>query len=255
MTIIFGFSLGLFICLSIFTVLLGSKLTENSIKAFFDTENYKINYIKILPSKKKLEENPILKDKNIFGISDYRKIKDKSEKPPLIVPSKGIASRSDFLFTGPLSNGKHEGIDIWTNQDGKGMDNTSYGKGNPVYASCNGVVKKVWIENGDVSIYCDPLEEIYKDKVPSLYIKTLYGHMADQFSNETYILVKEGQKVKQGELIGYQGNRCFWSPRNRIVHLHFGIYDINEYPQKSLDPTPYIGVSCTTLMQEFNVDL
>jgi murein DD-endopeptidase MepM/ murein hydrolase activator NlpD len=255
MIIIFGLSLGLFICLSIFTILLGPKLTENSIKAFFDTKNYKINYIKTLPSNKKLSEKPVIKDQNIFGISDYRKIRDISENPPLIVPSKGIAARSDFLFTGALSLGKHEGIDIWTNLDGKGMDNDTYSKGNPVYAACSGVVKKVWIENGDISIYCDPLDEIYINRIPSLNIKTLYGHMADQFSNDNYILVKEEQKVKQGELIGYQGNRCFWSPRNRIVHLHFGIYDVNKYPQKPLDPTPYIGVSCTTLMQEFNVEL
>lgn len=131
------------------------------------------------------------------------------------------------------------------------MNPSSYGKGNPVYAACDGTVRTVWEENGDVSIICDPIDPIYKDVLPSLEIKTLYGHMADQFSSDVYIYVQEGQQVKQGQLIGHQGNRCFWAPHNRVVHLHFGVYDIHTQPQVPLDPEPYIGVSCTTLHQEY----
>jgi murein DD-endopeptidase MepM/ murein hydrolase activator NlpD len=79
----------------------------------------------------------------------------------------------------------------------------------------------------------------------------MYGHMADQFSDAVYIYVKKGERVYKGQLIGHQGNRCYWAPQNRVVHLHFGVYDIRSYPQKHLDPTPYIGISCTTLNQKF----
>ena len=95
------------------------------------------------------------------------------------------------------------------------------------------------------------MDDIYKDRVPSLEIKTLYGHMADQFSDEVYIYVKIGQRVTKGDLIGHQGNRCYWAPQNKVVHLHFSVYDVSVLPQVPLDPTLYIGVSCTTLNQTF----
>jgi murein DD-endopeptidase MepM/ murein hydrolase activator NlpD len=250
MTILFAITLALFLVLGIFVIVLGPQRAESAIKALFNFENYKQNYKKLFPFLSKIDvEN---KQKGLLGISDFRQIGDRSDIPPLLVPSSGIAPSSPFLFTGPLSEGKHEGIDIWTNRNGTGIDGVTYGKGNPVYASCNGYVRTVWEENGDVSIICDELDSIYKPKVPSLKIKTLYGHMADQFSDAVYIYVKERQRVEKGDLIGHQGNRCYWSPQNIVVHLHFGVYDItNPAGQVPLDPTPYIGVSCTTLDQVF----
>jgi len=253
MIVLFGTVLGSFICLVLSITLIGSKNTEKSLKAIFNERSYIVSYQKILPITYKDDTNEMYHNSNILGRYHNRNIYDKSNTPPLKVPSNGIAPRAMFLYTGPLSERKHEGIDIWTNERGSGMDALSYKKGNPVYASCSGYVKTVWEENGDVAIICDKLDTIYKDILPSLEIKTLYGHMADQFSDEVYIYVKEGQRVNQGDLIGHQGNRCYWSPQNTIVHLHFGVYDISKNPQIPLDPTLYIGVSCTTLNQEFIV--
>jgi murein DD-endopeptidase MepM/ murein hydrolase activator NlpD len=255
MTIIFAASLAMFLLLGITVIILGPQKTEKAIKSLFDIENYKNNYKEFLPflASTTTNEEEITSDQ-VLGITNIRQIDDKSETSPLLVPSEGIAPSSAFLFTGRLEDGKHEGIDIWTNAAGTGMSGSSYDKGNPVYASCDGYVRTVWRENGDVSVICDELDSIYKEKVPSLKIKTLYGHMADQFSDKVYIYVKEGQRVKKGDLIGHQGNRCYWAPKNRVVHLHFGVYDITGVKQTPLDPTPYIGVSCTTLNQKFKID-
>lgn len=251
--LIFLTSLSLFIVLIIAVLSIGPSKTEDSIKALFNAQNYTNKYYEysVIGGDATLE-NYTYADTSALNISS-RQILDLASSPPLLVPSEGVAPRSAFLFTGPLSEGKHEGIDIWTNPQGTGMDPNHYGKGNPVYAACTGTVKKVWKENGDVSIICDTLSSMYEGYVPSLNIKTLYGHMADQFSTEVYIYVVEGQRVQQGDLIGHQGNRCFWAPQNRVVHLHFGIYDISKPIQVPLDPTPYIGVSCTTLNQQFTV--
>ncbi|MBN2016012.1 peptidoglycan DD-metalloendopeptidase family protein [Candidatus Dojkabacteria bacterium] len=257
MTIVFAASLALFVLLIIVCIVLGPQETEKSIKALFDFKTYKEDYKKIIPFLSKKESDTQLdkeKEASVLDVFDKRIIVDKSSTPALLVPSEGIAPRSAFLFTGPLDDGGHEGIDIWTNLNGAGMDGKTYGKGNPVYASCSGYVRKVWEDNGDVTVICDTLDEYYKEVVPSLKIKTLYGHMADQFSDEVYIYVHEGQRVNRGDLIGHQGNRCYWSPENRVVHLHFGVYDITNTKQVPLDPTPYIGVSCTTLNQEFKIE-
>jgi len=250
MKILFSVSLGLFFVLGILVVFLGPAKTEHSIKSFFDIDKYLINFQKISPTlSENNQDEESDNSSSVLGVK--REIIDLSSMPPLLVPSSGIAPRAFFLYTGSYADGGHEGIDIWTNTAGKGMDNLTYYKGNPVYASCSGKVRKILPENGDVSIICDPLPEIYKDVVPSLYIKTLYGHMADKQTKDVFIYVKEGQYVNKGDLIGHQGNLSMYAPENLMVHLHFGIYDITNVQQVPLDPTPYIGVSCTTLNQEF----
>lgn len=249
MTIIFAISLGLFITLGIITIIIGPSKTEDAIKSLFKIENYKKNYKEIFP----IFDNSISPERNLSESNDSlsREIKKLSDIPPLLVPTSGIAPRAFFLYTGPYEQGGHEGIDIWTNINGTGTDGKTYYKGNPVYAACSGVVSYRWDENGDVSIICDELNEIYEGVVPSRKIKTLYGHMADMQTRDVYIYIKKHQRVEKGDLIGHQGNLSFYAPENLMVHLHFGVYDISSYPQKPLDPSPYIGVSCTKLNQEF----
>jgi len=250
---VFIIIIGILICLTISFISIGFNKTKIAIKALLNRDNYSFSYKLIEPRKQHTNHDNESNNNStkVLGVFKSRNIIDKTSNPSLIIPSSGIAPRAQFLYTGPLKEGKHEGIDIWTNYKGSGIDTNSYGKGNPVYSACDGYVRNIWEENGDVSIICDPIDPLYKDVLPSLKVKTLYGHMADQFSNEVYIYVKEGQEVKQGELIGHQGNRCYWSPRNIIVHLHFAVYDIRTAPQIPLDPSPYIGVSCTTLNQKF----
>ncbi len=253
MLFIFITSLALFIVLGIWCIIIGPKNTENSLKSLLNFDNYLKKYKELIPLSHNNVERDYESAENILGVET--KFGKLSDFPPFIVPTSGIAPSVNFLFTGPLDQGKHEGIDIWTNINGTGMDGQTYGKGNPVYASCSGYVRNIWEENGDVSIVCDPIDPIFKNKLPSLEVKTLYGHMADQFSSEVYIYVSVGQRVTKGEFIGYQGNRCYYAPQNRVVHLHFGIYDISDGKHVPLDPEPYIGVSCTTLNQVFTTQI
>lgn len=256
MKIIFAFTIALLIVLIGGVILLGPKQTETSIKSLFSSNNYYKSIQTKKPTVKKrsnLSNNALIKnDKAVLGVT--RTVKDLRQVPPLLVPTRGIAPRANFLFTGPLEDGKHEGIDIWTNPEGKGKDGLTFSKGNPVYSSCNGQVRTIVPENGDVSVICDKLDEIYEDILPSRKIKVLYGHMGDAVTKENYIYVKEGERVKKGQLIGHQGNLCIYAAQNMMVHLHFGIYDISKYPQVPLNPEKYIGVSCTTLNQNFFTD-
>ncbi len=108
---------------------------------------------------------------------------------------------------------------------------------------------------------------IISDKIEGIYFDTVYGHQDE-------IIVKEGQKVKAGDQIGYEGNSgfvvsagtiVFWgnAPAGKGVHLHFGLriltdtvdehsntsilgknYVINDYnngTHGAIDPMPYFN--------------
>ena len=257
MTIIFAISLAVFVILGIFVLLIGPEKAEKAIKVLFKVETYQEAYHRIYPTERYVYQpdsyasNVSGAEKNLLGVYKSRNVVNQEESYPLIVPTTGITPVHQFLYTGPNAEGGHEGIDIWTNSNGTGLSGEIYDKGNPVYAACDGKVSNVWEENGDVSIICDPLDQMFEEKVPSLEVKTLYGHMADQFSDEVFILVAKGDKIQKGDLIGYQGNRCYYAPENRVVHLHFGVYDVRTAIHKPMNPEAYIGVSCTTLNQTF----
>ncbi len=163
--------------------------------------------------------------------------------PPLIVPTNGIAANQKFLYDPVI----HPGVDIWTNTNGKGKYTDS--KGNEVYAACSGFVTHIFYPNQEIEITCDKLPDQYKDLVPSLEIKILYSHMGDGITKEQYHNFHLGQRLEKGEFVGYQGNISSFVPENRVVHLHFGVYDLKT--RKSIDPSSYIGVSATTLGQTF----
>lgn len=67
-------------------------------------------------------------------------------------------------------------------------------------------------------------------------ICTVYCHLDE-------IAVEPGQVVKQGDLLGYEGNTGFvvsggtqyWgdAPAGKGVHLHFGLYDMNSCSTKT----------------------
>ena len=77
-------------------------------------------------------------------------------------------------------------------------------KGNDIYSTADGVVKRVKSSFGGLG------KHIYIDHGNGFM--TLYGHLDDY-------LVKRGQKVKRGELIAYSGN----SGRSTAPHLHYEI--------------------------------
>ncbi len=264
MKVLLGITLGLVLVLGVSVVIIGPRKTERAIKALFTKSKYNLDYDKDYPDyadsevqnylhadaeNEEAEETGDLEKGKVLGTQKTRI--DPQKSPPLIVPSTGLIPVQEFTYTGPASQGGHEAIDIWTHMEGRGADGESYGRGNPVYAACSGFVRNIFVPDGDISIICDPIDQSYKDYLPSLEIKTLYGHMADRDSNRLYINVKEGQRVKQGQLIGYQGNRANKTPESKVVHLHFGVYDISKGKQIPLDPSKYIGVNCRMVNQTF----
>lgn len=97
--------------------------------------------------------------------------------------------------------------------------------GSPVYAAADGVVMRV--DNNDKGL------SKWKKYQYGKYIlikhnnnlTTLYAHLSQQ-------LVKAGDQVKKGDLIGYSGNTGYtFGP-----HLHFGVYYTPELILKSIPP-------------------
>ena len=127
----------------------------------------------------------------------------------------------------------------------------------PVCASHDGYVDSLRTNKDNlgglvVYINSDPLD----DKVEGdCRIQTAYGHLDE-------ITVEPGQRVTQGQIIGYEGNSGFvvagttqyWgnAPAGVGVHLHFSLYEHNKENgmwryrylnpmQNSSDPLSYIS--------------
>lgn len=145
--------------------------------------------------------------------------------------------------------GGHTGIDIATfHRD-------------PVYAAHDGYIPMNMVFNDptraggrEVWVYSPLLSD---EGVPDIsQICTVYCHLDE-------IAVQTGQQVKQGDLLGYEGNTGFvisggtefWgnAPAGVGTHLHFGLYELafrdgkwqqrwsKDLPLKgSSDPLPYI---------------
>lgn len=128
----------------------------------------------------------------------------------------------------------------------------------PVYAAHSGYIPSdLYFDNPtraggrEVWVYSDPLDG---ETPGNSRVCTVYCHL-DQ------IAVAPGQRVNQGDLVGYVGNTGFvvsggtqfWgnAPANVGVHLHFGLYElilkngnwVRRYENAlngSSDPLPYI---------------
>jgi len=128
---------------------------------------------------------------------------------PTILPVKGIPTAGFGSRKNPFGDGEefHTGIDI------------SCPTGRPVYASADGMVVEANFSGGlgkCVTIF------------HGLGISTKYGHLSK-------IVVKEGQKVKRGTLIGYTGS----TGRSTGPHLHYEVL-LNGKP---VNPLEYIQES------------
>lgn len=128
---------------------------------------------------------------------------------PTILPVKGIPTAGFGIRNNPFSEGKefHTGIDI------------SCPSGRPVYASADGMVVEANYLGGLGK--CVTLFH-------GLGVSTKYGHLSK-------IVVKEGQKIKRGTIIGYTGS----TGRSTGPHLHYEIL-LNGKP---VNPLEYIQES------------
>lgn len=135
----------------------------------------------------------------------------------------------------------HSGIDMATFHRDK------------VCASHDGIVSNLRTDRnslGGLIVYLDSPMLRNKDG-RTVYVKTAYAHLDD-------FAVRAGQRVKKGDVLGYEGNTGFvisggtpyWgnAPAGVGTHLHFGVYvfkanDQPLYPNcmnNSVDPLPII---------------
>ena len=157
---------------------------------------------------------------------------------PFVMPTTGWVGvmYGDSL----LGTREHTGLDIFT-LDGNGIT--------PVYAAYDGFVTRLseWTSAVIIRHPEDPLDS-------QRQIWTFYTHMADAAGN-SYIVeaIPRGTvelSVKQGTLLGYQGDYNGGSVRQISTHLHFSIVQddgagqfLNEtYLENTLDPSPYLGM-------------
>lgn len=97
--------------------------------------------------------------------------------------------------------------------------------GQPVYASADGVVLDTDHSSQDFGNWVALKSPIVTSN-GNAQIVTLYGHMQK-------FIVSAGQSLKQGDLIGYEGNTGNTTAKlygpERGYHLHFGVYDFNGF--------------------------
>jgi len=138
----------------------------------------------------------------------------------------------------------HSGLDIF-GLEGNGVT--------PVYAAYDGYLTRLpeWTSAVIIRHPEDPL-------APGRQIWTYYTHMADSTGN-SYIIdrIPPGTvelPVKQGALLGYQGDYNGGSLRQIDTHLHFSIVLDNGSGQflnetdiaNTIDPSPYLGMRLNT---------
>jgi murein DD-endopeptidase MepM/ murein hydrolase activator NlpD len=167
---------------------------------------------------------------------------------PFAIPSVGFLGHKAGTYGGDMYGSTHLGVDIWTSVTHGGAISTH--RGNPVYSACDGVVDNFQLENGGVTILCDPIPEFYNVPVRES-VRTYYGHLGNGATGELYIYVNYGQRVKKGQFIGYQGDLSSFTPEMRNVHLHFSTFTGIREKGGSLDPCLYIGGSCTEVGRFF----
>jgi murein DD-endopeptidase MepM/ murein hydrolase activator NlpD len=157
---------------------------------------------------------------------------------PFIIPTKGWVGvlYGDSI----LGTFNHSGLDIF------GLEGNA---ATPVYAAYDGYLTRLpeWTSAVIIRHPQDPL-------VPGRQIWTYYTHLADVAGN-SYIIAQIPRgtfelEVKQGTLLGYQGDYNGEVPRRIDTHLHFSIVRddgsgnfLNETDiANTIDPSPYLGM-------------
>jgi len=192
---------------------------------------------------------------------------------PFVIPSLGVLPQLACGYGSYRCPG-HPAIDIWTLASGLGTQTDSCGgmtQGNPVYAAYDGTVVGI----RDVSsvapgnpgydgvpamvILQHDIDPSFQEVVPQLKVYTLYNHMASALPcNDSFVRedLRVGDRVKQDDLLGYQGNRTRpGTGDDPLTHLHFQVDAVGGVQagqcSNHLDPSPYLGVDCTVCPQTF----
>lgn len=161
------------------------------------------------------------------------------QNAPFIIPSGGYIG---YLYEDVFKlTGKHTGIDIFGGVGAGEM---------PVYAPYDGFITREegWKSSLILRIPQDPLQ-------PDRQIWVYMTHMADRYGNGLIDqLFPPGAKdvpVKQGQILGFQGDFSGDPKRPVGVHLHLSIvkddgtgHYMNEtILANTLDPSPYFGMN------------
>lgn len=178
------------------------------------TRGIESNYQKLLSQSKK-EEADIQKEVDDLDAQIRKKLGNKSTpkaKGILAYPMDGVLTQR-YGNTGFTSLGYsfHNGIDI------------AAPAGEPIYAAADGIV--LYTDSSDTA-YGNWVAIKHSLKDGTVNIITLYGHMRSY-------KVSPGQKVSQGDVIGYEGNtgnttKKLYGPE-RGYHIHFGVYDAEGF--------------------------
>ncbi len=144
--------------------------------------------------------------KALESVSNELKSREKILRhTPSIKPMRGFISSGFGMRIDPLTGTKkmHEGVDICAP------------KGTPVRASADGRVKFAGWERGFGKVVV----------IDHIWFETRYAHLDE-------ILVRVGQKVKRGDIIG----KCGRTGRTTGTHLHYEV----RVAGKPVDPMNYI---------------
>lgn len=117
----------------------------------------------------------------------------------------------------PYKKSTHKGIDLVDTRGTKA----------PIYAAADGLISAC----GKGALDWSYGNEVFISHGNGFY--TNYGHMSK-------ITVKKNQKVKSGDVIGYEGS----TGRSTGNHLHFEVWNCGEHKRAfkyRVDPTPYIN--------------
>lgn len=180
------------------------------------TRGLERNYQKLLATSKQ-EEEDLQKEIADLDAQIRAKLGQKTipaAKGVLAWPMDGILTQG-YGNTGfrALGYSFHNGIDI------------AAPAGQPIYAAADGEV--IYTDSSDTS-YGNwvAIKHNISTKQGSSQIITLYAHMRSY-------RVKAGQKVRQGDILGYEGNtgnttKKLYGPE-RGYHVHFTVYDAEDF--------------------------
>lgn len=190
----------------------GQRLAKQQI--LDETKGQERAYQKLLAAQEK-EEEAIQKEINDLESEISKKLGNRrapARKGLLAWPVDGTLTQG-YGNTGFTSLGYsfHNGIDV------------AGPAGTPIYAVADGVVEDTGKGNGSYGVW---VTIRHANITAGRSFISLYGHMSSY-------RVSEGQKIKAGDLIGFEGNtgnttRLLYGP-HRGYHLHFTLFDAEGY--------------------------